>query len=262
MAGAGPDPGRGHRAGPRALQDRRDHRRAPAAQARRRRQPQGAVPVPRREVAVLPGHAVARAVPLPGGRDRRADRGRHYPDPGAGRQDGAGPQRRRVWVEAPFRSYGVQRLMRLTLTRNGRTKVVHATDEHRWFVPSGALRQQRREKLTKDLQPGDRLSSAPTCGPAELGPRRRSRGARPDARCERSAPGTGSCSRSSGATGSRRSTAPRCRAPTPSRSRTTCSPATASGAGRAATSSGSSRRSTTCTSPRRSSCSPAGPGWS
>jgi DNA primase len=62
------------------------------------------------------------------------------------------------WVEAPFRSYGIQRLMRLTLSRNGRTKVVHATDEHRWFVPSGALRQQRREKLTKDLRPGDRLS--------------------------------------------------------------------------------------------------------
>ncbi|MCU1604643.1 MAG: dnaG, partial [Modestobacter sp.] len=62
------------------------------------------------------------------------------------------------WVEAPFRSYGVQRLMRVTVTRNGRTKLLHATDEHRWFVPSGALRQNRREKLTKDLRPGDRLS--------------------------------------------------------------------------------------------------------
>ncbi len=62
------------------------------------------------------------------------------------------------WVEAPFRSYGVQRLMRVTLTRNGRVKELHATDEHRWFVPSGALRQNRREKLTKDLVPGDRLS--------------------------------------------------------------------------------------------------------
>ncbi|MGK5111363.1 DNA primase [Geodermatophilus sp. CPCC 205506] len=62
------------------------------------------------------------------------------------------------WVEAPFRSYGVHRLMKLTLTRNGRTKVVHATDEHRWFVPSGRLRQDRREKLTKDLRPGDQLS--------------------------------------------------------------------------------------------------------
>ena len=63
------------------------------------------------------------------------------------------------WVEAPFRSYGVQRLMRMTLTRNGRTKVVHATDEHRWFVPSGKLRQHRREKVTRDLRPGDRFES-------------------------------------------------------------------------------------------------------
>ncbi|SEO57939.1 DNA primase [Trujillonella endophytica] len=62
------------------------------------------------------------------------------------------------WVEAPFRSYGVQPLMRVTLTRNGRVKELYATDEHRWFVPSGALRQNRREKLTKDLVPGDRLS--------------------------------------------------------------------------------------------------------
>jgi DNA primase len=62
------------------------------------------------------------------------------------------------WVEAPFRSYGVQRLMAIRLTRNGRAKVVYATDEHRWFVPSGALRQNRREKFTKDLRPGDRLS--------------------------------------------------------------------------------------------------------
>ncbi|WP_100499111.1 DNA primase [Geodermatophilus chilensis] len=63
------------------------------------------------------------------------------------------------WVEAPFRSYGVQRLMTLTLSRNGRTKVLHATDEHRWFVPSGKLRQDRREKLTRDLRPGDVLVS-------------------------------------------------------------------------------------------------------
>ena len=49
------------------------------------------------------------------------------------------------WVEAPFKSYGVQRLMKLTLTRNGRTKVVHATDEHRWFVPSGGYGRTARE---------------------------------------------------------------------------------------------------------------------
>ena len=64
------------------------------------------------------------------------------------------------WVEAPFRAYGVQRLMRVKLSRNGRTKVLHATDEHRWFVPSGKLRQNRREKLTKHLRPGDQLCSA------------------------------------------------------------------------------------------------------
>ena len=32
------------------------------------------------------------------------------------------------WVEAPFRSYGVQRLMKLTVSRNGRTKELFATD--------------------------------------------------------------------------------------------------------------------------------------
>ena len=64
------------------------------------------------------------------------------------------------WVEAPFRSYGVQRLMRVVLSRNGREKVLHATDEHRWFVPAGRLRQERREKLTRDLRPGDQLSAS------------------------------------------------------------------------------------------------------
>ncbi|MGY1683156.1 DNA primase [Geodermatophilus sp. SYSU D01176] len=64
------------------------------------------------------------------------------------------------WVEAPFRSYGLQRLMKLTLTRNGRTKVLHATDEHRWFVTSGPRRQDRRETVTRDLLPGDRLVSS------------------------------------------------------------------------------------------------------
>jgi len=62
------------------------------------------------------------------------------------------------WVEAPFKSYGVQRLMKLTVSRNGRTKELFATDEHRWFVPSGRLRQDRREVLTKDLQVGYQLS--------------------------------------------------------------------------------------------------------
>jgi DNA primase len=64
------------------------------------------------------------------------------------------------WVEAPFSSFGVQPLMKITLGRNGRVKELFATDEHRWFVKAGAKRTSRRERLTKDLRPGDRLVSA------------------------------------------------------------------------------------------------------
>ena len=52
--------------------------------------------------------------------------------------------------------------MKLTLTRNGRTKVIHATDEHRWFVSSGKTRTDRREVFTRNLKPGARLA---TCFP-------------------------------------------------------------------------------------------------
>ena len=38
------------------------------------------------------------------------------------------------WIDAPFRSYGVQRLHKITLTRNRQVKELFATDEHRWFV--------------------------------------------------------------------------------------------------------------------------------
>ena len=60
----GTHPGRGHRAGPRAVEDRRDRRRAPAAQARGRRQPQRALPVPRREIAFIPSDADEKPLPL------------------------------------------------------------------------------------------------------------------------------------------------------------------------------------------------------
>lgn len=62
------------------------------------------------------------------------------------------------WVEAPFKSYGVQPLLKITLTRNRQVKEIHATDEHRWFVRSGKDRSTRREVLTKNLKPGDRLA--------------------------------------------------------------------------------------------------------
>ena len=68
--------------------------------------------------------------------------------------------RRGDWVTAPFRSYGVMPLMRITLTRNRQVKEIYATDEHRWFVRSGRTQQQTREVLTKDLRVGARLVGA------------------------------------------------------------------------------------------------------
>jgi len=62
------------------------------------------------------------------------------------------------WIDAPFRSFGVQRLWRLTLTRNRQRKEIYATDEHRWFVRSGKTLSSRREVLTKDLKPGARMA--------------------------------------------------------------------------------------------------------
>ena len=60
------------------------------------------------------------------------------------------------WVDAPFRSFGVQPLMRVTLNRNGRQKVVHATPEHRWLVRASATHQF--ERTTADLRPGHQLN--------------------------------------------------------------------------------------------------------
>ena len=63
------------------------------------------------------------------------------------------------WIDAPFRSFGVQPLMRLTLTRNGIRKNIYVTAEHRWFVRSGRTQKSDREVLTSDLRPGHRLVS-------------------------------------------------------------------------------------------------------
>nr|WP_203338144.1 DNA primase [Nocardioides sp. DJM-14] len=62
------------------------------------------------------------------------------------------------WVAAPFKSYGIQRLHRITLTRNRQVKELYATDGHRWFVRAGAKRTNRREVLTQDLKAGDALA--------------------------------------------------------------------------------------------------------
>jgi DNA primase len=63
------------------------------------------------------------------------------------------------WIEAPFRSFGVQPLMRLTVTRHGISKHIYTTAEHRWFVRSGRSQKSDREVVTSDLRPGHRLVS-------------------------------------------------------------------------------------------------------
>jgi DNA primase len=63
------------------------------------------------------------------------------------------------WIDAPFRSFGVQPLTRLTVTRNGISKHIFATAEHRWFVRSGRTQTSSREVITRDLRPGHRLVS-------------------------------------------------------------------------------------------------------
>jgi ATP-dependent DNA helicase DinG len=63
------------------------------------------------------------------------------------------------WVKAEVRSFGVQRLMRLTLTRNGVEKVIHATGDHRWFVRPGRDGRGRVERTTSSLRPGQKLQS-------------------------------------------------------------------------------------------------------
>ncbi|MGW5875716.1 DNA primase [Nocardiopsis terrae] len=63
-----------------------------------------------------------------------------------------------TWVEAPFHSFGEQRLMRLTLSRNGQRKEIHATPEHRWFVQAGKDRSKVREVTTEELRPEHRLA--------------------------------------------------------------------------------------------------------
>jgi len=61
------------------------------------------------------------------------------------------------WMPAPFCSFGLQPLMKISLGRNGQRKVIHATPEHRWFVTSGPDRRGDREVLTQGLRPGHRL---------------------------------------------------------------------------------------------------------
>ncbi len=65
--------------------------------------------------------------------------------------------RNATWVEAPFSSFGEQRLMRLTLSRNGQYKEIHATPEHRWFVQTDGD-GSTREVTTEELRPDHHLA--------------------------------------------------------------------------------------------------------
>ena len=59
-----------------------------------------------------------------------------------------------VWVPAVFKAYGVQKLHRITLSRNGLSKTLFATSGHRWFV-----RGVKRDVLTTELLVGHRLEA-------------------------------------------------------------------------------------------------------
>ena len=94
------------------------------------------------------------------GRHARPDCGGHEADTGARRRGPPGPNAQAHWVDAPFYSFGRQPLLALTVTRNRQRKTIHATREHRWFVRLGTgSDSRRREVLTRDLRPGQRLAA-------------------------------------------------------------------------------------------------------
>jgi DNA primase len=60
------------------------------------------------------------------------------------------------WIDAPFHSFGVQPLRKVTVGRNRVIKEIYATPEHRWFVRTD--RGLRGERTTDELRSGDPLS--------------------------------------------------------------------------------------------------------
>lgn len=62
-----------------------------------------------------------------------------------------------VWVDAPIRSFGVQRLWEVRLTRNRVSKTLYATSGHRWLLRG---RHKLEEVTTENLKAGMRLAYA------------------------------------------------------------------------------------------------------
>lgn len=62
------------------------------------------------------------------------------------------------WSPAPIRSFGLQKLYKVCLSRNSRKKIIYATSGHRWFSqPQGG--GNYRERTTAELRPKQRLKS-------------------------------------------------------------------------------------------------------
>ena len=63
-----------------------------------------------------------------------------------------------TWVDAQIHDFGTQPLMKVTLRRNKRIKVVYSTPEHRWLVRTRTDRAESRVVHTQDLRPNHRLA--------------------------------------------------------------------------------------------------------
>jgi RNA-splicing ligase RtcB len=62
------------------------------------------------------------------------------------------------WVTAPVRSFGRQRVMEITLSRSGVTKIIRATANHRWLLHN--VQRVPSEATTVRLRPRNRLRSS------------------------------------------------------------------------------------------------------
>ena len=63
------------------------------------------------------------------------------------------------WVEAPVICFGPQQLMKVTLRRNKRIRVIYATPEHRWLVRPKGSSSELTEVTTSTLAPRMRIPS-------------------------------------------------------------------------------------------------------